>query len=760
MLTACLLGSLAEARYSGGSGTAGDPYRIATAADLMALGETPADYDQHFVLTADIDLDPNLPGRKVFDKAVIAPVSLLDVEPYVEGTPFRGVFDGQGHRILHLTIRGTACLGLFGHLDSPAQVWHLRLEEVDVRGEDHIGGLAGVSLGATVTAVGSSGSVSGDWRSIGGLIGYNEWGHITDSHSSADVRGEVQVGGLVGAEMMGSIARCYSTGLVRGDSDGAGGLVGEVSGGSIVGSHSTGVVTGWLHVGGLVGYNYWGFITTSYYDPPAAGDGIFSVTGGEFVGGLVGSTNGSCDIVASYSTGDVNGVSAVGGLVGKTGGASEITASYSRGKVAGKYDVGGLVGASHLVIPPDPNDSRRCFWDIETSGQATSAWGIGKTTREMKDPNTFLTAGWDFETVWMMPAQGYPCLGCEERKYPDSGPWVRRARMKMARDQFAGGVIGDEVFVCGGNAMSGRNLYSGEKYNLTTDTWSDMADNPQYQHPFESWLGLGVEELSGIGCNGKFYVFGAQGGYNDKGVYGGFNYNEMYDPATDRWQTLARKPTTVTGAGIASYGGRIFLFGGSFSSGTDEDEDIYCRTVEAYDPRTDAWQSLRDMPKPLKSMAVAVHGDSAYLVGGYAFDQSELQISSEVMAYNFRTNAWTRNYCRASIDAARVYSFQTTAVPVVNGRAYLIGGFQAESLDTYWTSNAFTILNIESQTWQSGPSLPEPRDTHLTVVSGDTIYVIGGDNGTCATDTVFSYRLPDSLTSKPAGPSGAKGATP
>ena len=56
-----------------------DPYQIATAADLIALGETPDDYDKHFILTADIDLDPNLPGRKVFDKAVIAPDTDVDI---------------------------------------------------------------------------------------------------------------------------------------------------------------------------------------------------------------------------------------------------------------------------------------------------------------------------------------------------------------------------------------------------------------------------------------------------------------------------------------------------------------------------------------------------------------------------------------------------------------------------------------------------------------------------------------------------------
>ena len=63
----------ATAKYSGGSGTAQDLCQIATAADLIALGETPEDYDKHFLPTADIDLDPNLPGRKVFARAVIAP---------------------------------------------------------------------------------------------------------------------------------------------------------------------------------------------------------------------------------------------------------------------------------------------------------------------------------------------------------------------------------------------------------------------------------------------------------------------------------------------------------------------------------------------------------------------------------------------------------------------------------------------------------------------------------------------------------------
>jgi hypothetical protein len=124
LIAVCLVSIRAYAKYDGGSGTADDPYQIATAADLIALGEDPNDYDKHFILTADIDLDPNLPGRKVFDKAVIAPDTDAG-EDYFQGTGFTGVFDGNDHTISHLTITGVSYLGLLGRLGSGprSKIW-------------------------------------------------------------------------------------------------------------------------------------------------------------------------------------------------------------------------------------------------------------------------------------------------------------------------------------------------------------------------------------------------------------------------------------------------------------------------------------------------------------------------------------------------------------------------------------------------------------------------------------------------------------
>jgi hypothetical protein len=39
------------------------------------------------------------------------------------------------------------------------------------------------------------------------------------------------------------------------------------------------------------------------------------------------------------------------------------------------------------------------FWDTQTSGQATSKGGTGKTTAQMQDITTFLGASWDIIAV-------------------------------------------------------------------------------------------------------------------------------------------------------------------------------------------------------------------------------------------------------------------------------------------------------------------------------------------------------------------------
>ncbi|MBN2588745.1 MAG: hypothetical protein JXA96_02695 [Sedimentisphaerales bacterium] len=206
--------------YGGGSGEPNDPFRIATVDNLLLLSESPDYYNKHFILIDDINLDPNLPGRKVFDRAVIAP-DTNDMEPLFQGNTFTGVFNGNGHKISHLTIAGNGYLGLFGQLGG--EIMNLGVEEVDIIASDFFAGsIAGYIDQGSLIACYSSGIVSGE-ADIGGLVGDND-GTVTQCYSTTTVCGNTVVGGLTGCNL-NVLYHCYSTGKVTGNSS-VGGLLG------------------------------------------------------------------------------------------------------------------------------------------------------------------------------------------------------------------------------------------------------------------------------------------------------------------------------------------------------------------------------------------------------------------------------------------------------------------------------------------------------------------------------------------------------
>ncbi|MBN2128851.1 MAG: hypothetical protein JW741_05115 [Sedimentisphaerales bacterium] len=274
LIAVCFVGRPAHARYSGGTGEPNDPYQIATAADLIALGETPDDYHKHFILTAAIDLDPTLPGRKVFGKAVIGP-DTDDAANSFQGTAFTGVFDGNGYTISHLRIIGGGDLGLFGQVGSGGRIVNLGLVDasVDAGAGKNVGTLVGYNCIGTIENCYSSGAVSGG-DDVGGLVGWNYIGTVANCYSIATVLGNDSVGGLAGANSGGSIVNCYAAGDVSGN-EGVGGLLGSTSNYSeVLRCYSCGVVAGNDFTGGLIGFHTTtgvsGTVSLCYWDVDAS----------------------------------------------------------------------------------------------------------------------------------------------------------------------------------------------------------------------------------------------------------------------------------------------------------------------------------------------------------------------------------------------------------------------------------------------------------------------------------------------------------
>jgi hypothetical protein len=354
-LASCALG------YSGGNGTSSDPYQIRTSRDLIKLGGTPGDYDKHFILTQDIDLDPNLPGRRVFTQAVIAPGK---GNSGFNGTPFRGVFDGDGYAVFNMTIsyseENNDYMGLFGDIRGSEQqnaiIKNLRLIKPRLKGVgnysgclaghiehvtvsdchvedgymmthegDHLGILMGASFSAQIIRSSVSGLMNGGRNSIGGLIGISEFGPIDQCFSTVDVIQDNSngnyIGGLVGNLRFGSVSNCYAWGSVH------------------CGPES-------VEIGGLLGANQYATVT-------------------------------ACYVVGSLEVGP------------------------------NSRHVGGLIGGGN-------GHTSRSYWDTEASGVLRSQGGAGRTTLQMADSATFV--GWGFEERWSIDdGMDYPRLAWEKQ---------------------------------------------------------------------------------------------------------------------------------------------------------------------------------------------------------------------------------------------------------------------------------------------------------------------------------------------------------
>jgi len=350
--------------YSGGAGTSGDPYKIATTADLIELSKTSTDWasGKYFIQTAYISFDDNEQlvdwdndGTANWDTE-----DQLGFSPIGFSTNFSGNYDGQSYTITNLFINRSASslIGLFGFIKG-ATISNIGLLNVNITGQSYAGGLAGRSetTGSTINNCFTTGTVTASSDYIGGLIGYSAYTNITNSYSTCNVSGNLCVGGFAGNNVTSTASIKYS--------------------------YSTGSVTGNTAVGGFVG-----------------GNSTFSTVSNCYSLGNVTRSSGT----------DVN----IGGFVGDNYYGS-ITNGFSIGKViygSTTQTNKGFVGSLNA------GTTTNCFWDTDVSGSSTSeGTATGKTTSQMKTEATFTGASWDFgsdETDWVMSSNitfiKYPTL--------------------------------------------------------------------------------------------------------------------------------------------------------------------------------------------------------------------------------------------------------------------------------------------------------------------------------------------------------------
>ncbi|MBN2209629.1 MAG: DUF1565 domain-containing protein, partial [Candidatus Coatesbacteria bacterium] len=201
------------------------------------------------------------------------------------------------------------------------------------------------------------------------------------------------------------------------------------------------------------------------------------------------------------------------------------------------------------------------------------------------------------------------------------------------------------------------------------------------------------EARSGVAVaswEGKLFVFGG----NNEG--GKTNSVWEYDPETMQYNEKEAMPTARSSMGAVSYNDRIYVLGGH---GTDD----YTGAVDIYYPLTNTWAPGTDVPAPEGERAV-VHEGIIYLMGGHNHPRCR--------AYDIEADTWSdiaplpdpRGRGGAAVYGDKIYFFA--------------GGYHGNHNDTY-------EYDIATNTWQRKASIPHALGNAVAGTIGDHIYVTG-----------------------------------
>ncbi|PWM15355.1 MAG: hypothetical protein DBX57_02790 [Clostridia bacterium] len=442
MLLGLLPTAALAAPVGGGSGTAEDPYLIATAQELVDFRDAVNDSAKKSTsklcakLTANIDL-----GNEAW-----TPIGKM-TNTYSDYVAFGGVFDGDGHTISGLKIDNSAQYqALFGYVKG-GTIKNLTVEgsvttattssayaagivaygnpvtmetcmnrvTVTVTQKGYAAGVAAyANTGSTITGCTNQGNISGVGGYLGGIVGTASGVTITNCINNGDVvdsrRSDTYpygVGGIAGSAISASrITNCGNAGAVTSHLKNTGGVVGYFAG-TAEKCFNSGNVTGIYATGGIVGN---------------ISSANTSVTDCYNTGSIL------CNApTAQYKDSNAKGV---GGIVGNPGSTSNkgnvVTNCYNAGTITNAdaattdITVGGVIGSSSAnnykgEATKNLISAENCYYlaadGLNGDGANAEAAGVtSKTAEELKASGMAALLGGSY----IDQAGGYPMLGWQD----------------------------------------------------------------------------------------------------------------------------------------------------------------------------------------------------------------------------------------------------------------------------------------------------------------------------------------------------------
>jgi len=260
------------------------------------------------------------------------------------------------------------------------------------------------------------------------------------------------------------------------------------------------------------------------------------------------------------------------------------------------------------------------------------------------------------------------------------------ASMNYSRYGAAYATDGDFAYaICGADydTLEQATVYHthGERYNPNNDSWELFGENLlQRRYTNAEYV------------DGNIYVFN---GYNGSSAS---DTVEIIDTNTGEVTYSATNPYPVWYGGSAVWNDKIYIFGG----GTDSE---YSNRLYEFDPATESWTRLADMPEAINTNGVVVDG-VLYTFGGYNGD-----VSSAIHAYDIYEDTWEN-------VGLMTYPISANSVTTDGELIFVVGDYSDIEFCGVYDTYEYEFFELET-------NMEGRRHSSSVYMNGD-VYAFGG----------------------------------
>jgi N-acetylneuraminic acid mutarotase len=300
-------------------------------------------------------------------------------------------------------------------------------------------------------------------------------------------------------------------------------------------------------------------------------------------------------------------------------------------------------------------------------------------------------------------------------------PWKKAAPFPMPDEELYGTAVNGKMYVIGG-WDEGKAAGINYEYDPASDKWTQKKGMPRSAH--HAAIATANGKLYVIGG----FVPPKDTQIPTGGAWEPIADVWEYDPAVDSWKSLAPLPTKRGAAVAVEVGGKIYVIGGATTVANSKDPyftffgpSLVLTTNEVFDPATNKWESRRPMSVARNHAYAAAVNGKIYVIGGrtgHAFILSATN-TDVVEEYSPVNDMW-------SAPKERMPTPRSGGAWGTDGRRIYVAGGEVTTKELVGAFRAVEAYEPATNSWISLPPMPMPRHGIAGAVIGNEFHLVSG----------------------------------